>query len=223
MGRNISWNTYFIALVISVLVFSVGLLVGAQISQGTTAEVQKQLEELQSQNREMELLAVLQTSFPDASGSFCEFYSNQMEKFGKQTADFGNRLDFLERKRGRTDASVQELKTEYSTMEVRDFLLMKQVNEKCGKKTPTILYFYTNENCPLCTRQGEVLTSIKSGMPEVMIYSFDTDLHSSAIDAMLSVFKVTEMPSIVVNEKAYGGFKSREEVIAALAENNGTG
>ena len=60
-------------------------------------------------------------------------------------------------------------------------------------------------------------------MPEVMIYSFDTDLHSSAIDAMLSVFKVTEMPSIVVNEKAYGGFKSREEVIAALAENNGTG
>ncbi|MFH0971588.1 MAG: thioredoxin family protein [Candidatus Micrarchaeota archaeon] len=218
MARSISWNIYIIALIISVLIFSVGILIGMQVSQSATSSVQAQLEELQSQTREFELLSLLQATYPDSSDEFCEYYFSQIDAFGEQTANFGKRLDFLEKKRGRTDTDVQDLKKEYSKMQLRDFLLLKQANEKCKKSIKTILYFYTNDNCPLCTQQGYVLSSLKESRPEVMIYSFDTDLKAPPVEAMLGIFQIKHMPSVVVNGKTQDGFKTAQEISAALGD-----
>lgn len=214
--RSISWNTYIAAFVISVIIFGIGMLLGFQISKAATEGVASQLTELQSQARQMELLFALQTSFPNSSGEFCAFYGTQISKFGEQTAAFGRRLEALEKKRGRESAEVQSLKSEYSMMEMRDFLLVRQSNERCGNDVHTVLYFYTNANCPQCTQQGYALSAVKAKDPSILIYSFDTDLNFAAIDALLGIFKIAKMPAIVVDGRAYEGYRDRDEVLSLI-------
>ena len=90
---------------------------------------------------------------------------------------------------------------------------MKRITERCGQKSIFILYFYKNDNCNDCTRQGYVLTSLREKYPNLRVYSFDYNLDVSAIRAMVSIYKVKDnLPAIVINGKVYNGFKTLEQI-----------
>jgi len=114
---------------------------------------------------------------------------------------------------GADDTSVMSLKKYYSILEIKDYLLMKKITERCGQKSIFVLYFYKNDNCADCTKQGYVLTSLREKYPNLRVYSFDYDLDLSAIKAMRSIYKVEDkLPALVINGKVYSGFQSVEDV-----------
>lgn len=132
---------------------------------------------------------------------------------------FGARLASMERQHGGDDAEVRQVKRYYSLLQIKDFLLMEELAEKCDTKPVSILFFYEG-NCPACERQGYVLSAITEQYPDVRVYSFDYNLELSALRTLISIYKVPqeELPVMVINGKLYLGFVKESDLQAMLDE-----
>ncbi len=110
---------------------------------------------------------------------------------------------------------ITYLKKYYSLLQIKDFLLMKQLSDKCSTKPISVLYFYGKKaDCPDCEKMGYILTYLRENYPQLRIYSFDTNLDLSAINTLKSVYKVDEheLPAIVHEDKLYVGFRTIDEM-----------
>lgn len=129
------------------------------------------------------------------------------------------KIAYSESNIGADDTDVVSLKKYYSLLEIKDYLLMKKIKDRCDEDSIFILYFYKNNNCEDCTKQGYVLTSLREKYPELRVYSFDYDLDLSAIKAMISIYKLKDnLPAIVINGKVYSGFQSLEDIEKTFPE-----
>ncbi len=124
-----------------------------------------------------------------------------------------DKINYSEDNIGTDNTDVISLKQYYSLFEIKDYLLMKEITARCGQKSIFVLYFYNNDNCADCTKQGYVLTSLREKYPNLRVYSFDYNLDLSAIKAMISIYKVPDqLPALVINGKVYSGFQSVEDI-----------
>lgn len=132
----------------------------------------------------------------------------------------GDRLSYAE-SQGIQDENVTHLKKYYSILQIKDYLLTRKIATRCpSKEAPihTILYFYSNKtSCSDCTKTGFVLTRIRESYPNVRVYSFDYDIDLNAVSTLLSIYEVpNKLPVLVINEKAFSGYKTIEELQGLL-------
>ena len=118
------------------------------------------------------------------------------------------------------DQDVIYLKKYYSLLQVKDYILSKKLAEKCGslKKPVFVIYFYSNVgDCPDCIKEGYVLTRLKEKYPDLRVYSFDYNLDLAVIGSLKSIYRITSaLPSLVIEDKTYTGYKSVEDMEALL-------
>lgn len=130
------------------------------------------------------------------------------------------RLSYMEEQRGITDPEVVSLKKYYSLLQVKDYLLLKERTKLCGEKPLSILYFYSNKgDCADCVKMGYVLTSMREDYDKLHIYAFDYNLELSVIQTLKAIYKLEDnMPVLIINHKAYYGFKTRQEIEALIPD-----
>jgi hypothetical protein len=131
----------------------------------------------------------------------------------KELGPLGERLSYAENQSSFREEDVESLKRSYFLLEIKDYLLMKRLTEKCGIRPTFILYFYsTQDRCEDCERMGYVLTALRDKYPDLRVYSFDYHFDLGAIQTLKSIFKVKgELPAVIVNGEAYYGFRTIEE------------
>jgi hypothetical protein len=131
-----------------------------------------------------------------------------------------DKISYSESNIGTANDDVISLKKYYSVLEIKDYLLMKKITEQCGNKPIFVLYFYKNDNCADCTKQGFVLTSMREKYPNLRVYSFDETLNLPVIKTLTSVYKVKDstLPALVINGRVYPGFQSVESIEKILPE-----
>ena len=129
----------------------------------------------------------------------------------------GQRLGYMENQLGDDNADVISLKKYYSLLQIKDYMLTKELATRCKAKPVTILYFYS-DTCDDCTKQGYILTALSEKYPLLRIYSFDSGLDLSAIKTLESLNVVSDTrPSLVIDNVTYSGFKSLEDIEKILA------
>jgi len=154
-----------------------------------------------------------ETQFLLLSDLSCEQDNNSGNLSGELN-DLADKLNYSENNL-QGNQQVVELKRYYSLLEIKDYLLTKSINKKCGEKFIPILYFYTTaNNCTECVKQGYVLTELRNKYPNLRVYSFDYSLDLSALKALIRIYKIedTKLPALVINGKKVTGFKSVEEL-----------
>lgn len=156
----------------------------------------------------------------------CEDIGND-SSLSKELDSLGARLSFLEDTRGSGDSEVIRLKQDYSLLEIKDYILMNSMAQKCHTKPTFILYFYSNTaDCTQCADAGIVLTALREKYPDVRVYSFDYDTKISAIETLENVYNVkAEFPALVIHSKPTYGLKSLsdiESIMPELADLNAT-
>ncbi len=130
----------------------------------------------------------------------------------EELGSLGDKLASEEDARGVNDKEVVSLKRNYSLLQIKDYLLMNNVNEKCGNKNVLILYFYS-QKCDDCDKQGLVLTKLLSDFPFIRVYSFDYNLDLSAVKTLIRINQVlNKQPALVIGNDNYYGYRSLEEV-----------
>lgn len=128
-----------------------------------------------------------------------------------ELADFGSRLSFAENQLGSNNPQVIRLRNQYSLLQIRDYLIIKQLAAACGTKPPvTVLYFYSNAgDCADCDNAGYALSYLRDTYPELRVYSFDYNLDLGALKTLIAVTKIrNDLPAFVINGKQFYGFTS---------------
>ena len=130
-----------------------------------------------------------------------------------------DKLTYAEEQKGITDEDVITLKKFYSLLQIKDYILMKKIAEKCGDRPRSILYFYSSLSCDDCRKQGYVLTSLREENPGVRVYSFDYDLDINALKTLIAIHKIKELPAVVIGDTTHAGyqdFDSLKKLIPSL-------
>ncbi len=135
-----------------------------------------------------------------------------------ELGDLGSKLSYAEVQFGSTDKRVSDLKSYYSLLQIKDYLLMLSLAEKCETHPIFVLYFYQpTDSCADCVKENYVVDALRQKYPTLRIYSFDYSLDLPAIKTMASIYKVpSQMPVLVINNKVYSGFYSLEQIEKTL-------
>jgi len=205
------WKKYVIVLFITSTIFISGLWLSNYFSN-------RKIDQLKSIESKISLdLMSSETQFSLLQEQSCKDVSGTV--LSSELNSLADKISYSENNIGADDTDVVSLKKYYSLLEIKDYLLMKKIRERCGEKSIFILYFYKNDNCDDCTKQGYVLTSLREKYPDLRVYSFDYNLDLSAIKTMTSIYKVPDdLPAIVINGKVYSGFKSLEDIEKTFPE-----
>jgi len=205
--RNVSKMKYVAAFALACLVFIGGLYAGYMISESKVNDILSVEREARLQLENLELEERLLDATPCMSPSL----------LSENLDELGAKLSYLETNYDKNDPKILELKKPYTLLEVRHYLTMKRMVERCDSKNYTlILFFYSNapEFIAESEKQGFVLNYLqkKFTTDSVKVYSFDSDLDVEIIGALKEVYGVETVPSIVMDGKLYAGFHDKDEL-----------
>lgn len=206
--RKIDWVRYILALFITATIF-------ASIFYISDIANSKRVTELRSIQDKLSIdLLSSETQFALLNQADCSQDGNSI--LAPEIGQLGDRLSFMESQLGVDNEEVIGLKKYYSLLQIKDYMLVSALAEKCHTKPITVIYFYANE-CEDCTKQGYVLTALREKYPLLRVYAFDANLDLSAIKTLQTITKIpTSLPSLVINGKAYTGFQSIESIEKAV-------
>lgn len=197
---------YLVAFLITGLIFGTAivasnLLAGKKVDDVRSIENRVALDILSS---ETQFALLAETSCRDIGPGF----------LSKELGPLGEKLSYADDQGEFNTEDVESLKRSYFLLEIKDYLLMKRLTEKCNEKTFFILYFYsTRDKCEDCEKMGYVLTALRDKYPELRVYSFDYYYDLGAITTLTSIYKVRpNLPALIINGEPYYDFKTVEEL-----------
>ncbi|HUY62468.1 MAG TPA: hypothetical protein VMV50_01590 [Candidatus Paceibacterota bacterium] len=186
------------AVLAGTVAFAINYLNNARVGELSTIEDQLSIDTLS-----------LDTQFSLLEAAPCDSAASSTALTG-ELADLGSRLAYAEDQLGSTNPQVIRLKEQYSLLEIRDYLITKQLAAACGTKPVTVLYFYSNAgDCSDCDKAGYALSYLRNTYPSLRVYSFDYNLDLGALTTLISLTKVKDtLPAFVIDGKTYYGFTS---------------
>jgi hypothetical protein len=217
MERRIS-PLHLVALAITSLIFIVGLLLGWQLGYTADSQMKTDFEQMRSESYMLEVLSLMRTR-GEAS---CPVLEKEFSDLTTRTTEYGQKLDYMEKKMGKFDQNVMSLKSDYALMQARNYLLLKGLDESCGTKHVIIIYFYTNEGYSPSTDQGIALADALGDLPEIRdrtaIYHFDSNVDNPVVSAFKEEYVVKTLPAMIINGKKYEGYMDASKCKGILTE-----
>lgn len=210
--KNTDYKKYIFSFVLTSLIFATAIYLSNYFGQ-------KKLDEIRNIQDKISIdILSSETQFSLLEQSSCKDIGS-----GSLSTELGNleaKLTYTENQRGTEDPEVQILKKYYSLLEIKDYLLMNKISEKCKKTPLSIIYFYSNnDSCKDCQKVGFVLTKLRETYPELRVYSFDYDMDVSAVQTLISINKVkNDLPALVIKDQVYYGFQSIEDIEKIMPE-----
>ncbi len=211
-----AWQKYLLAFVITAAIFGTAFYLTTRLDARRLADIRTTQEaisiDILSTETQFELLGQLDCAAISANPVLSEELNN-----------LAGRLSVAEQNLGTNNQEVTQLKKQYSLLQIKDYLLMKQISEKCPKVKPVfILYFYSNQgDCEDCGRQGDVLTYLRATYPTLRVYSFDYNLELGALETLIHLNQINgyQLPSMVIgNKPPVYGFKNLNDMQKLVPE-----
>jgi len=195
-------------LIITAVIFATALFASSYFNN-------KRVEEIGSiaNNISIDILA-LETQFDLLENLSCNDITEN-SGLSKELNSLERRLSFTEGQLGTNNEEVIRLKRSYSLLQIKDYLLMKKISDKCNLSPIFIFYFYSNAgDCDDCVKEGHVLTYLREQYPKLRVYSFDYNLDLSALHTLITINKIKgeTLPAIVIDDTVTYGFQSVEEL-----------
>lgn len=205
--KKIEWKKYLLSFVITSLIFIFVFSLVSYLNGRKITSVQKIQQGITAD------LIGLETQFDLLKSAPCA--AIERGSLSDQVDTLGRKVSYMERVRGEDDEDVLSLKRYYTLLQVKDFLLAKEVSNQCDIDIQSVLFFY-KKDCLECLKQGAILTRLKTEYPWLRIYSFDIGLESSLLSTFGALYDIDTAPTLVINEEAFSGLKNKEEVLEIL-------
>ncbi len=208
---------YLLAFVITAAIFGTAFYIASRFDAARLSDIRAAQEAVS-----IDILS-LETQFELLGSLDCSTLSDA-PVLSDELNSLAARLSIAEQNLGSTNAAVISLKKQYSLLEIKDYLLMQQVGQKCKNLKPVyILYFYSNAgDCTECNKMGDVFTYLRQTYPGLRVYSFDYHLDLPALRTLVVLRKLDAskgLPAFVVNNRApVYGFKNLEETQKLIPE-----
>lgn len=212
--RKISKKRFFLAFVLTSFIFIIGMLVGFTLTEGRTGY----LEDIAyKQKLDYESLQ-LQSLYLDisASNASCSVFNNILETSLNDVGSAQAKVDLYMKESSKE--SYTTIKRDYILAQMRYWLLNKKTAEYCKKEHVSLLYFYSNDKCVECGAQGTILSYLKEKLKDkLLVFSLDVDFKNEPMIGLLrKTYNITKVPSIVIEEKVFGGLIDKENLVDSI-------
>lgn len=202
------WKRYLISFIITAIFFVAAFFLSNQLAEKKVDQVRIIQDKIST-----DILST-ETRFILLGSSSCEHIKSNQEFETSLTAELSEmarRVKFMESQLGYDDERVLLIKNQYSLFQIKDYLLHRQIADRCGEEITTVLSFH-NLTCSDCKEQSIVLDEIHNKYPAVRIYWLDTDSNTPAVETLISMFDIKTTPTVIIGEKKYEGFQSIEKL-----------
>lgn len=205
---NLNWKKYIFALIITVIIFMTAVALSNFLNN-------KKIDSLRDiEDKIATDILSSETQYSLLAESACKDLSGNV--LSDELGALAQKLTYTEGTFNKNNSDLLRLKTYYTLLQIKDYLLMKKISDKCNTKPVFILYFYSM-NCPACEQQGYVLTYLRETYPDLRVYSFDYNLDNPALRTLISLYKVNNgTPAMVIADKLYSGFSDKDKLITIL-------
>ena len=217
VDRKISKGKFGVALLITLMIFTIGILIGLLIEEKRLDYVQSisnkqniEYNSLQTQYLYVSLLAD-EKNCP----TIINIFNKNLDELGRAQ----KRFEEYHVESSITRADFNNALREYLLAEIRYWLLAKKTKELCSIDTDTILYFYIGkESCVDCNSQGYVLDYLKGVYKDnLLIFSFNMEnTNEPMVFVLKDTYNITKYPALVINDRKFEGLTSQEDIIKEL-------
>lgn len=204
LKRGLSLNIYIVALVVTVVIFCLGIYVGMVIDESAKANVDTELRTLEQDLYLSRIMLLMEEN----TTAFCPIYSEKLEAVNAERQLIGDRLEYLETVRGVYD---EEMKERYFYLELENYLLMEKMKKDCGGDFVPVLFFY-ERGSEASLNQGDVLDQLRAAYPEVKVFSFDGNMDTAVVSVLKEKYLVSSYPAVVFDGTRLVGFQSLEQL-----------
>lgn len=209
-----NWKRYIYTFIMTLVIFTFAIWLSSQFNDAKI----DQLRDIGSQIS-LDILSA-ETRFSLLQKTSCEHIITQASTtigFNAELQDLAARVKFMENQLGYMNQDVIALKKNYTLLQIKDYLLNKEFNDRCKQRIVSVLYFH-DIDCKECSNQSIILDKIVSDYPQIRVYYFDLNTNTPALTTLASVFKVISGPSLVINDKLYTGFQDLAKVESYIPE-----
>lgn len=215
--RKISKNKYLLSFLITLVVFTLGLLLGLVVDSKRV-----QMMELRDEEQTVDFNSLqLQYQFVDLFGEEknCDALKKTFEESIKNLESARNKVEGYAKDSSINKEEFNLLKRGYVLAQIRFWFLTKKTKDVCDLEYSTIFYFYTDD-CSKCSSQAYVLTYLKNKMGiNLLNFAFDADFEE---EPLVGIFKeaydINEYPTLVINGKKFEGLVSKETILDEICQ-----
>lgn len=216
--RDIKKFRYFFAAVLTLLIFTMGVMFSNMMDDTRYSALQDEIQEdnIALESRQLQL-SYLQSDNIES----CRGLEAGLEDIVR---NYNERLDNLqtyeERSFFRSD-DFESIKNLYVLSGLRYWMFAERLKDQCEDyNVDTVLYFTTQigdaEDCDACGYTGEQLSFLKHQYGEdLLVFTVPTQFDDGFVEMLQSQYDVTEIPTVIANqdtEKRLEGRASMEEI-----------
>ena len=208
-----------IAGITTIVLYFMGILTGyfvqVKVLSTTQEELKKIQEEFYDYKQNLENIQLEQLYLTTHQGELsCKILISTIDEMHNNLAYFWDKLPSkleVYEKYSEIQPEYVKLKRDYTLLSIRTWLLSLDVKEKCGEEIIPALYFYSGD-CDSCINQSYVLDNLKKENPNFSAFIVDFNLDEPIVKIIKNVYNVTEVPSFIINDKLYSGYRSLEQM-----------
>jgi len=207
MERKLSLKKYLLAFILTIIIFSGGILVGI-IIENARLENAKQ----STLSEKVGLLSLqLQQRYIDSGIADCKSLNKILET---NLNELGKKMELImdyEKKSFFNQEEFDLQLRDYFLTEIQYFLISQEIDRQCSQDNIKILYFYDENKYDT---QGSILGYLKNKFGEnILIFSFNSEFKEEPmISLLLTSYKINQFPSIVIENEIFLGHQEVEEL-----------
>jgi hypothetical protein len=213
--RKVDVKKHLFALVITALIFTVGILIGLGLSEERINFMSESIGEQQIEYESLQMQLLYLTGQEEKN---CEVLLKSLER---NIYDLENSRVKLENYiAGDESESFDLVKRDYMLTEIRYWLLANEVEEVCASDAVNVLFFYEkDEVCGDCSTQGYILTYLKDRLGEnFLVFSLDVGFDEPMIQILKEGYGVEELPAVVFDNVTFNGLAEKEELFKEFCD-----
>lgn len=212
-------NIFIKTAFLTTAIFLVGIVFGLWLGQERVSQLETDLSSLRSGIDNAELQFLLLDVFK--GNISCTYLLKEADSLGSESAELAVQVERYENAQKIDDTTFRELKSSYTALLIKDWLVLEKIKQTCAGNYATVLYFYSNEVCDRCQDQGIVLTYLKEKLKsELMVFAIDGDLGLNVVEGLKDSYSITEYPSLVINGEPHIGYQDLNTTTGILCDFN---
>lgn len=206
-------ESLFKAAGVTVLVLTIGLLIGLQLDDARTSYIDSQISDAQVN---AETVVAVQ-NYLESSDSYCRLVSEEIPDMGRKNAEIGTTLQQFSSKGVSEEREYKTLRRKYYVSQLRLYNTMMSYQKRCDTDIDIIMFFFDSDISS--QRQGAVLTEYRrevDNSTNIFSYNLAVD-DSQVLEVLKTDYNITDGPSIVINgnqtHRDYVPLKQLEQIL----------
>ena len=211
--RKTSIKKYILAFILTLLVFSGGIVVGIVLENARLNSAEQITLKEKVSLRSLQL----QHNYIGSGVTDCKtlntILENNINELGKKVGviiEYEKKSLFNEEE---FDLQLQD----YFLTEIQFYFLAQEINKKCPQDHVKILYFYDENKGDT---QGDILAYLKKRFgSKLLIFSLNSQFtQEPMITTLLTFYNVTEFPAVVIEKEVYQGHQDTDKLLGYICK-----